>query len=250
MVSSQNAVFEVHDTGLSATRFRDAATITAQKNGGSDDSVTNLRFIDLFAGLGGFHQALTTLGHKCVFACEIDSDLSRLYELNFGLRPHGDIRSLDISSVPSHDILCAGFPCQPFSKAGNQRGLECPQWGDLFDYVIQILRAHRPQYLIIENVPNLVRHRQGTTWRTIENRLRRAGYGINDKLLSPHQFGTPQIRKRAFIVGRRGGLKGFHWPAPPANRDCQLNRFSTIVQRMLNRSLLPLFDTLRHGRNS
>ena len=172
------------------------------------------RFIDLFAGLGGFHQALKALGHQCVFACEIDEDLACLYEQNFGLRPYGDIRSLDISSVPDHDILCAGFPCQPFSKAGGQQGLECPQWGDLFEYVIQILRAHKPRFFIIENVPNLVRHRQGKTWRTIEHRLRLAGYSVRDKLFSPHHFGVPQIRERTFIVGRRGGLNGLVWPTP------------------------------------
>jgi DNA (cytosine-5)-methyltransferase 1 len=170
------------------------------------------RFIDLFAGLGGFHQALKALGHECVFASEIDEDLADLYEKNFGLRPHGDIRSIDLLSVPDHDILCAGFPCQPFSKAGGQRGFECPQWGDLIDYVIQILRMHKPRYFIIENVPNLVRHRQGKTWRTIKHRLRLAGYSVKDKLVSPHHFGIPQIRERAFIVGRRGGLEGLAWP--------------------------------------
>ena len=175
------------------------------------------RFVDLFAGLGGFHYALRDLGHQCVFACEIDEDLARLYEKNFGLRPYGDIRSLDISSVPDHDILCAGFPCQPFSKAGDQQGLECPQWGDLFEYVIQVLRAHRPSYFIIENVPNFVRHRQGKTWRTIKHRLRLAGYSVKDKLFSPHHFGIPQVRERAFIVGRRGGLNGMIWPTPLPN---------------------------------
>jgi DNA (cytosine-5)-methyltransferase 1 len=173
-----------------------------------------LRFIDLFAGLGGFHQALRALGHQCVFACEISEDLASLYERNFALRPHSDIRSLDIASVPAHDILCAGFPCQPFSKAGGQQGFECPQWGDLIDYLIAILRTHKPRYFIIENVPNLVRHRQGKTWRTIEHRLRLAGYSVSDEILSPHHFGVPQIRERAFIVGRRGGLDGFSWPKP------------------------------------
>lgn len=173
-----------------------------------------LRFIDLFAGLGGFHLALKSLGHECVFACELNDDLADLYEKNFGIRPHGDIRSLDITSIPAHDVLCAGFPCQPFSKAGGQRGLDCPQWGDLIDYVIQVLRTHKPRYFIIENVPNLVRHRQGKTWRTIEHRLRLAGYSVGDRLLSPHHFGVPQIRERAFIVGRRGGLDGLAWPEP------------------------------------
>ena len=195
------------------------------------------RFIDLFAGLGGFHQALRALGHQCVFACEINEDLARLYEKNFGLRPHGDIRSLDISSVPDHDILCAGFPCQPFSKAGGQQGLECPQWGDLFDYVIQILRAHKPRYFIIENVPNLVRHRQGKTWRTIEHRLRLAGYSVRDKLLSPHHFGVPQIRERAFIVGRRGGLKGLVWPAQLP--DSKLSIHSVLDENPDGARLLP-----------
>jgi DNA (cytosine-5)-methyltransferase 1 len=171
-----------------------------------------LRFIDLFAGLGGFHQALKGLGHKCVFASELSEDLADLYEKNFGLRPFGDIRKLDIPSLPAHDILCAGFPCQPFSKAGGQRGFECPQWGDLFDYIINILRIHKPRYFIIENVPNLVRHRQGETWQTIQHRLRLEGYDVDDQLFSPHHFGVPQIRERAFIVGNRDGLKDFSWP--------------------------------------
>ena len=171
-------------------------------------------FIDLFAGLGGFHYALSSLGHRCVFACEIDEALSLIYKKNFGLRPHGNIRTIDISSIPKHDILCAGFPCQPFSKAGDQQGLDCPQSGDLFDYVVRVLRAHKPRYFIIENVPNLVRHRHGRTWRTIKHRLRLAGYSVRDKLLSPHQFGVPQNRERAFIVGRRGGLHGLVWPTP------------------------------------
>jgi DNA (cytosine-5)-methyltransferase 1 len=83
----------------------------------------SLHFVDLFAGLGGFHLALRALGHKCVFACEVNESLAALYEKNFAIRPHGDIRTLDIARVPRHDILCAGFPCQPFSKTGNRRVL-------------------------------------------------------------------------------------------------------------------------------
>lgn len=171
-----------------------------------------LRFIDLFAGLGGFHQALKALGHECVFACEINEDMADLYAANFGLRPHGDIRTLDIGSVPAHDVLCAGFPCQPFSKAGAQRGLACPQWGDLIDYVVKILRAHKPAYFIIENVPNLVKHNRGDTWNNILHRLRLAGYSVRYALISPHHLGVPQVRERAFIVGCREGLAGFSWP--------------------------------------
>jgi DNA (cytosine-5)-methyltransferase 1 len=172
-----------------------------------------MRFVDLFSGLGGFHQALSALGHQCVFASEIDSDLARLYELNFNLKPAGDIRKSH-KSIPPHDILCAGFPCQPFSKAGEQMGFDCPQWGDLFDYVIKILRTHEPRFLIIENVPNLMRHDDGKTWERVKVRLRRAGYAIEATKLSPHMFGVPQVRERAIIVGCRTGLDAFQWPSP------------------------------------
>ncbi len=181
-----------------------------------------LKFIDLFAGLGGFHLALQSLGHQCVFACERDENLALLYEKNFGVIPHGDIRTLEPPSVPDHDILCAGFPCQPFSKAGGQQGFECPQWGDLIDYVVRILRHKKPEFFIIENVPNLVRHRQGQTWRKILHKLRLAGYSVDDGKLSPHQLGVPQVRERAFIVGRRGGLGNFSWPIPHPKADLSI----------------------------
>lgn len=172
-----------------------------------------MRFIDLFAGLGGFHLALSRLRHECVFASEIDPELAGLYELNFSMRPAGDIREI-FKDVPPHDILCAGFPCQPFSKAGEQKGFECPQWGDLFDYVITILRRHKPRFLIIENVPNLMRHADGRTWTRICDRLRELGYAIHSGRISPHMLGVPQIRERAFIVGDREGLAGFKMPKP------------------------------------
>jgi DNA (cytosine-5)-methyltransferase 1 len=172
-----------------------------------------MKFVDLFAGLGGFHVALRRLGHKCVFASELDPRLGELYARNFGLTAHGDIREVDVSDIPPHDILCAGFPCQPFSKAGNQEGLDCPRYGDLFDHVMRILRARNPTYLILENVPNLAQHSSGETWRRMSNRLKRAGYEISEHRFSPHQFGIPQVRERIYIVGSRGGLDEFTWPA-------------------------------------
>lgn len=172
-----------------------------------------MRFIDLFAGLGGFHQALTGLGHECVFASEINSELADLYERNFGVRPMGDIKSTH-TEVPAHDILAAGFPCQPFSKAGDQLGFDCPQWGDLFDYVVRIIERHEPSYLIIENVPNLLRHDGGKTWRRVHDRLSALGYDVEAEKLSPFMFGVPQTRERAIIVGARDGLESFEWPKP------------------------------------
>jgi DNA (cytosine-5)-methyltransferase 1 len=174
----------------------------------------HMRFIDLFAGLGGFHQALTRLGHECVFASEIDVELAQLYKKNFDIEPSGDIR-VAFRDVPAHDILCAGFPCQPFSKAGEQLGFDCPQWGDLFEYVVKILEEHEPTYLLIENVPNLLRHDGGETWRRVRERLVSIGYDIDAEKLSPHMFGVPQTRERAIIVGARDGrLAGFRWPVP------------------------------------
>lgn len=173
-----------------------------------------MKFIDLFAGLGGFHQALSVSGGECVFASEINADLAALYEKNYGTKPHGDIRSVDVPSIPDHDVLCAGFPCQPFSKAGEQKGLQCPQWGDLIDYVIDILRVKEPRFFIIENVPNLVHHDGGRTWQNICTRLRALNYDVDFARLSPHMFGVPQKRERAFIIGDREGLGGFSWPEP------------------------------------
>ncbi len=171
-----------------------------------------MKFIDLFAGLGGFHVALRRLGHQCVFASEIDPVLQSLYASNFGLEASGDIRQVEISRIPAHDILCAGFPCQPFSKAGRQKGLKCPRYGSLFDNVIGILEERKPEFIILENVPNLARHAGGKTWAKMRKRLEGTGYKIDEHRLSPHQFGIPQIRERIYIVGCRSGLAHFNWP--------------------------------------
>ena len=181
-----------------------------------------MKFVDLFAGLGGFHVALRRLGHDCVFASEKDACLQELYSTNFGLKAKGDIRKVPMSQIPRHDILCAGFPCQPFSKAGSQEGLQCPRYGDLFDFVIKILRASQPRYLILENVPNLAKHASGVTWKQMGNRLKRAGYTIQEHRFSPHQFGIPQVRERIYIVGCLDGLDGFAWPELSPNENMSI----------------------------
>lgn len=192
-----------------------------QSNNGAAHPRT-LRFVDLFAGLGGFHLALSRLGHTCVFASELNSNLRKLYSRNFGIEPVGDIREVQSFDVPAHDILCAGFPCQPFSKAGSQRGFNCPKWGDLFDRVLQILRHHRPEYLILENVPNLERHSAGATWLVMQRMLRKEGYHLHSRRLSPHRFGIPQIRDRLFIVGSRSKLANFFWPEEKSNKSLSI----------------------------
>lgn len=180
--------------------------------GGYCPPVQRLRFIDLFAGLGGFHLALDRLGHECVFASELDPQLRQLYETNFGIKALGNIKAIEAIDIPKHDILCAGFPCQPFSKAGEQNGLDDPKWGDLFSHILRIVKYHHPRYLLLENVPNFARHNNGETWRTIKKSLEDEGYAILEEKLSPHRHGIPQVRERVFIVGSRTGLDGFTWP--------------------------------------
>lgn len=172
------------------------------------------RFVDLFAGLGGFHLALDRLGGTCVFAAEWKESLQDLYEKNFGLRPAGDITQVIPQSIPEHDLLTAGFPCQPFSKAGEQLGFECTKQGSLFFNVEDILRQKKPSFFILENVPNLLKHDHGKTWEKIQKLLgpNGLGYHINAAKLSPHNFGIPQIRERIYIVGSLRPLTSFVWP--------------------------------------
>ena len=174
-------------------------------------SIRPLRFVDLFAGLGGFHVALSRLGHQCVFASEINDELRDLYHSNFGLLPSPDIREC-WDDVPPHDVLCAGFPCQPFSKAGSQLGFECPTSGDLFQYILKIIDRHAPSFIIFENVPHILRHAGGRTWNRIRESLVSRGYDVSYSKISPHLLGIPQIRYRAIIVASLNGLDHFTWP--------------------------------------
>jgi DNA (cytosine-5)-methyltransferase 1 len=173
-----------------------------------------MRFIDLFAGLGGFHKALHDLGHECVYASEIDPVLQLTYKQNWGLTPVGDIRKIvetDIDSIPPHDILCAGFPCQPFSKAGKQLGRNDTERGTLFDEIVKILEHREPDYFILENVPFIAKHDNEETWKYMESRFEELGYEVDHKNYSPHHFGVPQHRLRIFIVGSRKGLDHFQF---------------------------------------
>jgi DNA (cytosine-5)-methyltransferase 1 len=196
-----------------------------------------MRFIDLYAGLGGFHLALRNLGHKCVFACEIDDVLNELYERNFGIRPARDIREVKLEDIPEHEILCAGFPCQPFSKAGKQKGFSCPKWGNLFEYVEKILSYRKPLYFILENVPNIQKHDEGKTWQKIQSDLKKIGYNIKTGRLSPHQFGIPQIRERIFIVGSLSELPESCLPTPSSEASLSIN--SILDQNPLDARTLP-----------
>ena len=194
--------------------------MTKQKN-----NKKKFDFIDLFAGLGGFHLAMESLGGKCVFASELKEDLRNLYKINFPQTKIivGDItKDENINKVPPHDVLCAGFPCQPFSQAGKRKGFSDEGRGNLFYSICAIVKRHRPRYIFLENVANLKGHDNGNTWNTIKNELENLNYKVAEpQILSPHQFGIPQHRKRIYIVCENkeyGELEGFEFPKPNKKR--------------------------------
>lgn len=160
------------------------------------------KFIDLFAGIGGFHVAMEKLGGECVFASEINQFSIDTYHANFGMDAGFDICQVPEQEIPAHDVLCGGFPCQAFSKAGKQAGFEDTR-GTLFFEIERILKHHRPQYIVLENVRNLVSHDGGNTWRVISKHLKALGYLITERpiIMSPHQLGIPQLRDRVYILG-------------------------------------------------
>lgn len=213
-----------------------------------------MRFVDLFAGLGGFHLALSRLGHECVFASEIKPKLQKLYRQNFpGVHIEGDITKVDVRSIPQHDILCGGFPCQPFSFSGKKQGFEDEQGrGNLFDEICRVLSYHHPKYIFLENVSALPGHDGGRTWSIIKQKLKHLGYDIDGRVFSPHEFGVPQHRPRFYIVGMlrdengRSGMRKFHFPQPDEKLVCDVR---TLVNPLDNdglqpvrRALHPVFD--------
>jgi DNA (cytosine-5)-methyltransferase 1 len=160
------------------------------------------KFIDLFCGIGGFHQAMESLGGECVFACDIDADCRKTYEANYGLKPDVDVTKIDPAKLPAFDVLCGGFPCQAFSKAGKRLGFADETKGTLFFDVERIMAHCKPKYALLENVRNLASHDGGNTWRTIHEHLTNIGYNVLEEpvIFSPHYLGIPQHRERVFIM--------------------------------------------------
>jgi len=169
--------------------------------------IKKFQFVDLFCGVGGFHQALTQLGGKCVFASDIDKECQKTYFENYGLEPEGDITKVDEKLIPNFDILCGGFPCQSFSKAGNRKGIEDAR-GTLFFDILRIAKYHKPKFMLLENVRNLAGHDNGRTWKIIHENITEIGYSVSESpiIFSPHFSGIPQHRERVFILCKRADL--------------------------------------------
>ena len=168
--------------------------------------VPTYKFIDLFCGIGGFHQALVSvgIGASCVFACDIDENCRKVYEKNYNIKPEGDITKINIETIPPFNILCAGFPCQSFSKAGSQKGFDDAR-GNLFFHICNIVRHHLPEYLLLENVKNLTTHDDGNTWAVIHQHIVDMGYSTYSEpvVLNVLHFNIPQNRERVIIMCKR-----------------------------------------------
>ena len=172
-------------------------------------------FIDLFAGLGGFRLALESLGAKCVYSNEWDIHAQNVYAANFGEIPDGDITKVDEKSIPDHDILCAGFPCQAFSISGKQRGFADSR-GTLFFDVARIVKEKKPKVVFLENVKNFATHDGGRTLQVVEATMRELGYDFYQKVLNAVDYGVPQKRERIYMVCFREDLDLplFKYPEP------------------------------------
>ena len=173
------------------------------------------KFIDLFAGIGGVRQSFESNGGKCVFSSEIDAFAKFTYYSNFGVVPFGDITKIDANTIPDHDVLCAGFPCQPFSHIGKREGFNHPTQGTMFHEIVRIIEIKKTPVLFLENVPGLINHDDGNTLKVIIKTLKDMGYTVQHTVLDASQFGVPQKRKRFYLVAFLNHKTQFEFPEPP-----------------------------------
>jgi len=172
-----------------------------------ENQIKELTYIDLFCGLGAFHTAFNRINilkneikYTCVLASDIDEGVRNIYEENYGIKPEGDINKINIDVMPDFDILCAGFPCQPFSIAGNQKGFEDKTRGNLFYKILEIIDKKQPETLMLENVKNLHTIHNGETFKTIKSELENRGYNVSYKVIDSRYYNSPQSRQRIYII--------------------------------------------------
>lgn len=200
-----------------------------------------MKFIDLFAGIGGFHLALKSLGLECVFSSEWDKYAQQTYLANFDVRPAGDIHQISADEIPSFDILCGGFPCQPFSIAGvskknslgRKHGFEDEKQGNLFFEIMRIVKHHRPKVLFLENVKNLLSHDKGNTWQVIYNEITALNYDVFFQVINAKDY-VPQHRQRIFIVAFDKSVYpniDFTFPVAPEKR---LYEFGDVLEKKVD----------------
>jgi len=216
MIKEDAPPYTVRSSGFS----RSAA---AQPPEGGTPNPAALRFIDLFCGIGGFRLAFERAGCRCVFSSDWNRFSQQTHEANFGEKPRGDIHSVAVADIPKFDILCGGFPCQPFSLAGvskknslgRKHGFADEKQGNLFFSIADILDHHQPPAFVLENVKHLVRHDQGRTFQIIHDTLTNAlGYQVYWRIINAQSV-VPQHHQRIFLVGFKPG-RAFEFPEFPA----------------------------------
>ncbi len=180
------------------------------------ENMNNFKFIDLFSGMGGIRLGFESIGGRCVYSSEWDKSAQLTYEANFGEVPDGDITKVEPSSIPDHDILLGGFPCQAFSICGDRKGFSDTR-GTLFFNIEEILKVKRPYAFLLENVKSLKSHDGGRTFEIIIEHLEALGYHTHHEVLNTLNYGLPHKRERAFIVGFRDDLE-FKFPNPMLKR--------------------------------
>lgn len=187
-------------------------------------NIKGLKYIDLFAGIGGFRTAFDSFGAKCVYSSEWDKHAQQVYKANYGDLPDGDITKVDEKTIPQHDILCGGFPCQAFSISGKQKGFEDTR-GTLFFDVARIAKYHQPKIMLLENVANFEKHDSGKTLKVVLKTLDDIGYNVKYKVLNASDYSVPQNRERIFIVCFRKDIdiSRFEFPRPEESDVCVKN---------------------------
>jgi DNA (cytosine-5)-methyltransferase 1 len=178
---------------------------TASTNESTASTNEKMKFIDLFCGIGSFHYSFKKLNWECVMSCDIDRAVKETYKENYGITPLGDITKIEPNNIPTYDIICAGFPCQPFSQCGQHKGFEDKR-GTLFFHIMKFVEHHKPKIIILENVQGLLNHDEGKTFERIKCDIKAANYSITFKVLKCSDYGLPQMRKRLIIVGVRNDI--------------------------------------------
>jgi DNA (cytosine-5)-methyltransferase 1 len=166
---------------------------------------SNLKYIDLFCGIGGFHQALNKIGAQCILACDIDKDCRTVYKDNYGIEPISNVKDIDEKTMSDFDILCAGFPCQSFSNGGNKKCFE-DERGLLFDEIMRIAKEKQPKFMFLENVKHILKVSKGEVIEYIKDKIIQTGYTLQLFQISPHEYGIPQQRERVYFVCVRNDI--------------------------------------------
>lgn len=214
--------------------------------------MSEFKFIDLFAGIGGFHEAFHSLGNMCVFASEIDPAARKTYEENFRKKSpllfsknnfNADILKVSCTDIPDFDILCAGFPCQPFSQAGHKRGFseEKDSRGNMFFIIRDIIKEKRPKAIFLENVRHILKHDDGKTFNTIKHIIEKElGYDFYYKVIKASDYGLPQHRPRVYMVGFDSDLglpKDFTFPKPIPLKFTMSDVFAGVCEKEIGFTL-------------